>query len=193
MYFCNGLKNGIGMTENELSIKLRESARKVGLCDEWYDKWEDETDKEGLIDKYLRGLDFCIKHRWPTKTFIKQNFSQDFLRRHGILVDDTRSYPIRDENRRQMYLKEYVLLGSSHATIRYSFRPHMCQVWVCDNADVTVYVKYGAFVLVHLFGKSTADVHTDLVSKATVIRHTPDIKVKKEGIVTVKDEFHYLD
>ena len=181
------------MTEKELSIKLRESARKVGLCDQWYNDWKDDTTKEGLIDFYKRGLDFCIKHRWPTKTFIKQNFSQDFLRKHGILVNDTRSYPIRDENRRQMYLKEYVLLGDSHATIRYSFRPHMCNVWVCDNSTVTVDVKYGAFILIHLFDKSKADVKTDLVSKVTVIRHTSDVKVKKEGIVTIKDEFHYLD
>jgi hypothetical protein len=181
------------MTEKELSVKLRESARKFGLCDQWYNNWNDDIGKEGLIEMYLRGLDFCIKHRWPTKTFIKQNFTQDFLRRHGILVDDTRSYPVRDENRRQMYLKEYVLLGNSHATIRYSFRPHMCQVWVCDNANVTVDVKYGAYILIHLFDKSSADVKTDLVSNVCVIRHTPDVKVKKEGIVTVKDEFHYLD
>jgi len=181
------------MTEKELSIKLRESARGVGLCDEWYNGWKDETALEELVGKYLRGLDFCIKHRWPTKSFIKKNFTQGFLRRHGILVDDTRSYPIRDENRRQMYLREYVLLGKSHATVRYAFRPHMCQVWVCDNSDVTVDVKYGAFVLIHLFDNSRADVKTDLVSSATVIRHTPETKVKKEGVVKVKDEFHYLD
>ena len=181
------------MTETELSIKLKEDARKLGLCDKWYNEWKENTNKDELIDKFKRGLDFCIKHRWPSKSFITQNFQQDFLRHHGILVDDTRSYPVRDENRRLIYIKEYVLLGKSHATIRYTFRPHMCNVWACDKSTVKVDVKYGAYALVHLFDNATADIRTDLVSKVTVIRHSPDNKVKKEGIVVVKDEFHYLD
>lgn len=182
------------MNISELNNKLRADAIKMGLCNDWQNNvWNREMSQDELVGLFKRGLDFCIKHRWPTKTFIKHNFSQDFLRLHGILVDDTRSYPVRDANRRLMYLREYVLLGKSNATIRYSFRPHICNVWVCDNAHVTVYVKYGAFILIHLFDKATADVHTDLVSKVTVIRHTPDVRIKKNGVVTIKDEFHYLD
>jgi len=181
------------MTERELSIKLREDARKVGLCDEWYKEWDDDTTKAELIGKYKRGLDFCIKHRWPSMAFIKKHFTQDFLRDNGILVDDTRSYPVRDANRRLVYLKDFVLLGESNATIRYSFRPHMCNVWVCDDSAIKVDVKYGAYILIHLFDNATANVVTDLVSKVCVIRHTATTKVKKEGCVTIRNEFHYLE
>lgn len=180
------------MTERELSIKLREDARKVGLCDEWYKEWDDDTTKAELIGKYKRGLDFCIKHRWPSMAFIKKHFTQDFLRDNGILVDDTRSYPVRDANRRLVYLKDFVLLGESNATIRYSFRPHMCNVWAMDTSKVKVDVKYGAFILIHLFDNATADVVTDLVSKVTVIRHSNKTSVTRSGCVTIKDEFDYL-
>lgn len=166
----------------------------MGLCNDWQNNvWNREMSQDELVGLFKRGLDFCIKHRWPSKSFITQNFQQDFLRHHGILVDDTRSYPVRDENRRLIYIKEYVLLGKSNVTIRYTFRPHMCNVWACDKSTVKVDVKYGAYALVHLFDNATADIRTDLVSKVTVIRHSPDNKVKKEGIVVVKDEFHYLD
>lgn len=181
------------MTDNELSTKLREDARKLGLCDQWYNEWKDETQSEELAQKFFRGLDFCIKHRWPSKDFIKHNFTQEFLRDHGILVDDTRSYPVRDENRRLIYLKEYVFLGNSKGTIRYTFRPHMCNVWVLNNSTARVELKYGAYALIHLFDKATADIKTDLTCTATVIRHSPDAKIKKDGIVVIKDEFHYLD
>lgn len=180
------------MNEKDLSIRLREDARKIGLCDQWYGEWKDETSKEELVSKFKRGLDFCLKHRWPSMSFIKQNFDQDFLRRHGILVDDIRSFPIRDENRRLIYLNDFVILGYSHSIIRYSFRPNMCNVWVCDTSHVKIDVKYGAFIMLHLFDKATADVVTDLVSKVTVIRHSPNVKLKKQGVVVVKDEFHYL-
>ena len=181
------------MTDIELSKILREDARKIGLCDMWYGQWKDDTDKDELVSKFFRGLDFCIKHRWPSKSFITQHFSQDFLRDNGILVDDTRSYPVRDENRRLVHLKEFVLIGDSHTTVRYAYRPHMCNIWACDNSTVKVDVKYGAFIMIHLFDNTSADIKTDLVSSVTVIRHSRKAKVKKEGVVTVKDEFHYLE
>lgn len=181
------------MTETELSIKLREDARKIGLCDEWYGNWKDNTDKDELCRLFKKGLDFCIKHRWPGKSFIKHHFNQEFLRENGVLVDDKRSYPVRDENRRLIYLREYVLLGDSNITVRYSFRPHMCNIWACDKSKVKVDVKYGAFIMIHLFDDASADVTTDLVSKVTVIRHSQKVKVKKNGIVNVKDEFNYLE
>ena len=74
------------MTDKELSMKLREDARKIGLCDKWYGEWEDETKMDKLIIMFKKGLDFCIQHRWPSKSFIKQHFKQDYLRRNGILV-----------------------------------------------------------------------------------------------------------
>ena len=140
------------MNEKELSIKLREDARRLGLSKECYDKWKDETSQEELCKKYKTGLDFCIKHNWPSNSFIKQHFTQEFRRKNGILVDDICSYPERnDETRRLIYIKEYVLLGKSHATLRYSFRPHVCSVWVCDNSHIKVFVKYGAFIMIHLY------------------------------------------
>ena len=149
--------------------------------------------KEELIQLFTRGLDFCIQHRWPSKQFIQHHFSQELLREHGILVDDIRSYPVRNhETRRLIYLKDFVLIGNSSTIIRYSFRPHMCNVWAMDNSKVRVEAKYGAFILVHLFDNATADVFTDLVSKCTVIRHSTGTSVKREGVVTIKEEFDYI-
>ena len=192
MYFCKR-ETYLGMTEKEISIKLREDARRIGLCDKWYNEWQDETDKEHLVDMFRKGMDFCIKHRWPSVSFIKQHFSREFLRDNGILIDDVRSYPVRDETRRLVYLSDFVLFGRSHATIRYNFRPNVCQVWALDNSKVTVDVKYGAFIMVHLFDNASADITTDLVSKVVVIRHSHNNRIKKEGIVTIKNEYNYLE
>ena len=181
------------MTDKELSVKLRTDARRLGLCDKWFGEWEDDTSKQELISMFTRGLDFCIERRWPAKQFILHHFPQDLLRANGILVDDIRSYPVRDpETRRLVYLKDFVLIGESSTVIRYTFRPHICNVWAMDTSKVRVEVKYGAFVLVHLFDNATADVMTDLSSKATVIRHSEKTSVTREGCVTVKEEFDYL-
>lgn len=47
-------------------------------------------------------------------------------------------------------------------------------------------------MIIHLFDDAEADVFTDLVSKCTVIRHSTGTKVKREGCVTIKEEFDYL-
>lgn len=181
------------MTESELSIKLREDARRIGLCDQWYGEWKDETTMQELINKYKKGLDFALKHRWPSLQFIKTHFPQEVLRENGILVDDIRSYPVRNPaTRRLIYIRNYVLLGESHGVIRYSFKSHTCNVWVRDTSTIRVEVKYGSFILIHLFDKAKADVKTDMVSKICVIKHSPDVSIKQEGMVTIRNEFNYL-
>ena len=181
------------MTDKELSKLLRTDARRLGLCDQWFGEWKEDMTKQEMISMYLKGLDFCIERRWPSVSFIKSHFSQELLRENGILIDDIRSFPVRNpETRRLIYLRNFVLIGRSSTVIRYSFRPHACNVWVMDKSKVRVECKYGAFMIIHLFDDAEADVFTDLVSNCTVIRHSTDTKVTREGCVTIKEEFDYL-
>lgn len=79
------------METKELSVVLRELARgqKVGLCDEWYSSWPDDTDIDGLLDMFVRGQDFCIENDYPSLSFIREHFSKDDLHRHHIYVDES--------------------------------------------------------------------------------------------------------
>lgn len=56
---------------SELSNTLKNRAILLGLCTEWTEGWGN-PDKQGLIDKYLHGIDFCIKHDYPTVDFIEK-------------------------------------------------------------------------------------------------------------------------
>ena len=78
------------MTDKELSIVLREMARaqKTPLCDEWYGQWKDVTDVDTLLDKYVKGLDFCIENDYPSLEFIRANFNKEDLHRHNIYIDE---------------------------------------------------------------------------------------------------------
>ena len=182
------------MSGTELSVKLREDARRLGLCDQWYNEWKDETSIQELIDKYKRGLDFCIERNWPSKAFIRHHFPQNILRTNGILLDDSYSYPIRDnESRRIINISDFVLLGDSHATIRYSFRSFVSNAWVRDTSEIKAIIKYGAYLMVHLFDNAKADVFTDLSSRVVIIKHSRNASVRMEGNVVVKEEYDYMD
>lgn len=78
------------MTEKELSIVLRELAcsQPTPLCKEWTNEWDDESSIDVLLDKFVRGHDFCIKNDYPPLDFCRKNFRKEDLRRHNIYLDD---------------------------------------------------------------------------------------------------------
>lgn len=79
-------KRFTGLTEG-LSERLKSEAVKLGLCKEWTEGWG-YPNQQGLIDKFLHGIDFCIKHDWPKADFIASSFDRDLLHRNHIYVNE---------------------------------------------------------------------------------------------------------
>lgn len=58
--------------------KFKKQAIELGLCKAWQDSWE-ET---GLIEKYVRGITWCMKHEFPSLKDMRK-FDEALLR-NGI-------------------------------------------------------------------------------------------------------------
>lgn len=58
--------------------KLKKQAIRLGLCQEWQDNWE-ET---GLIDKYIKGVTWCMKNEFPSLKDMKKH--DEALLRNGV-------------------------------------------------------------------------------------------------------------
>ena len=71
----------------ELQERYKKEAVGLGLCKQWTDDWG-TPDQIQLIDKFKRGLDFCIKHNWPTVEDIQKNFPDELLKSQGIYVSN---------------------------------------------------------------------------------------------------------
>ena len=46
-----------------LSDKMKEEAVSLGLCAQWTAEWKDNSSKDEMVDKFVTGIDFCIKHK----------------------------------------------------------------------------------------------------------------------------------
>lgn len=68
-----------------VSNMLKQEAMKNGLCGAWADDWGSPT-KEQLVDMYIKGLDFCILHNYPSNEFIKQHFGEIAIQK-GVYTD----------------------------------------------------------------------------------------------------------
>lgn len=72
--------------DNTISEQLKSKAVNLGLCEEWTNNWG-TPDEDELAEKYIRGIDFAIKHDFPSASFMKKHFN-GVIQRHGIYVDE---------------------------------------------------------------------------------------------------------
>lgn len=165
-----------------LSVELRNMARKLNLCDKWFGEWKDDTDKQGLIDKYHRGSDFCVKHHYPSNEYISTHFERDLLRKNGILVDD--NYSLLNPT-------NAMVLGNSKSTIRINGRNHAV-IHIRDNANVKIVARNEAFVLVHVLDGATVHAEGFDSSRLVVFRNSKSANIIVCGKATTEDDLDYL-
>lgn len=133
----------------------------LGLCDKWYKDWGILESKQQLIEKYIKGIDFCISHDYPSIGFIKKNFPNHLLLLNGIFLD---------ENVDSSNVKKAVLLGNSKGTIRYD-GVRSCDVYVRHNSNIRIEAVGGAKVFVETYENCVVDAIADSYSKIFVYHH----------------------
>lgn len=172
------------MTNKELSVVLRESAIKHGLCDEWRNEWKDNSTPQELINKYLRGLDFALANHWPSNDFIKENFDKDILVKNNIIVDMKRSV---------LNPRICVVLGSSEVNVRLNSR-HPSEIYVRDDAHITIYVHTREKVIVHAFENAHIEVLPDALYDVDVLvlNHSENTTIESPAHVRVVEDLGYL-
>lgn len=147
------------LIDKELNIALREMARGVGLCDEWYGQWKDEDTIDECLDRYVRGFDFAVKNDWPRLEFIREHFStrMDVLHRHNIFLDE--DVHISDAGNGY-----YIFLGKCNGKlIANGFKA--VTVYCRHDSSIDVGSFGGARVFVTYYDRSTGNCMSDEYSK----------------------------
>lgn len=167
------------MEGKELNKTLRDRARMLGLCDQWYDAWEKDETKQELIEKYLRGIDFCIAHDYPRLEFIKAHFPKAMLEKNGVFVDEVFSCC------NTATYRTVVALGKSRGTL--TFDGMTCRsVYARHHTEVTVRATDGAKVFVEAWEDCKVNAYADDESRVFVYWHGGEVTT--DGKVTVRDK-----
>lgn len=171
------------MTEvKEINNELRSMAISAGLCQQWQEMWRSDWNADRMISQFYRGIDFFLKNRFVSNKYIAKNFDRDFLRSHGVIVDDTYSL---------LNNRHSIILGDSNATFRANGH-NVSRIYVTDQSNLKVIAKDSAFVLVSVFGNATVEVEQNFLSWVTVILHSKDAHVTTSGKVKIKENYDYL-
>ena len=157
------------METKEISLALKSEAVSLGLCQEWTSEWGNES-KDSLVEKYVKGIDFCIEHNYPSLAFMKENFD-GVMQKHGVFAMEevlvfnkkfidinhscvgsakNNSYFDTDGYVRGNSVMDIVALENSSFHISL-YDTSILNIRVYDNAKVYVY-RYGGTVNVEIGG-----------------------------------------
>ena len=135
-----------------LSETLKQQAVDLGLCRPWTEAWGD-CDQQELIDKYKKGIDFCIDKQYPSNEFIKANFDRDLLNANLIFVDEYLDFDMMPSG-------IYILNGECSGSIR--FAPWTAAtIYVRHKSNVTIIADDFAKVFVRLYDGAEAETEAE--------------------------------
>jgi len=158
----------------KVSEELKEKAIKLGLCEQWTNEWEKE-DKDSLCEKYVKGIDFCIMHDYPTQKYMKDNF-EGVMQNHGIFVDDTKK-----ENN----LSKAVINGLSIMDMYYD-KFHVGTIYLRHNSALNIEVKDFAKVFIFTYDKCILNVKCSGNAIVYVYNHGGSINYNSNENILVR-------
>lgn len=135
-----------------LSETLKQQAVDLGLCKPWTEAWG-ECDQQTLIDKYKKGIDFCLDRDWPSNGFIKANFDRDLLNANLIFVDEYLDFDMMPSG-------VYIINGECTGTIK--FAPWAAAtVYVRHTSNVSIVASDFAKVFVRLYDSAEVECESE--------------------------------
>lgn len=146
--------------EKELSKRLAKEAKKKGICQEWHTRLLQTTDKQAMVEMYLRGIDFCLANDFPKNDFIKAEFG-DLAPLMGVFVDSE----IIVENK-----PKCVCLGATFGKVS-TDGFEVTEIFAKHTTEINVVARDDAFVMIDVFDNAVVNLHAHDRAKVCVNRY----------------------
>lgn len=157
-----------------ISEELKDKAVSLGLCTEWTNGWGN-PDKDELCDKYVRGIDFAIKHNYPSLDEMKSNFD-GIMQKHGIYVSEDISL-----------LNPSMVIANGGCTGEvYYDRFSVGRMYVRHDSNLTVTVTGNAKVFISLYDLTKINIICKEGAKVYVYRYGGSLEY--EGNVCIREK-----
>lgn len=131
------------------------------------------TEANLAVLKEFTGLvGMVIDKRYPTNTFIKENFDKDILHRNNIFVDE-------DVQKRNMS-HTAVLNGSCKGTLLFDGFS-ICDLYVRHDSEVTIDCSQYCKIFINVYDRAKVNVMQKGIASVYVYIHGEDCVVETEG------------
>ena len=165
--------------KRNLSDRMKNEAVSLGLCAQWTAEWRDNSSKHEMVEKFVKGIDFCIGKNWPSTKVMKKNFG-DVIHDHGVYVD---------ENVDLKNPKIVILNGECVANISYDWMDSG-EIYVRHNSSLYLKVNGFSRVFVNLLDGAELHVECEDTAKCFVYQYGGTV-VKTTGPVNIRDRHDF--
>lgn len=172
----------MGMERN-LSDIMKKEAISHGLCKQWTDEWGDGVGIDGLIDKFVRGIDFCIREDWPSVSQMKEFLPEANI--HGVYIDQ-HGISVRNP---------HILILNGDCDGNVFVDEGVSTIWVRHTSRVYVRVRRGGCAFVRVLDESRVKIDCGFFSDCKAFVYSDRAKVDTGGsdIVGVWEKFGFYD
>lgn len=164
----------LGIKEN-LSDKMKSEAVSLGLCAQWTADWKDGSSKDEMVEKFVKGIDFCIGRDWPSTHDMKKYFGS-VIHKHGVYVDESVGL---------VNPSIAILNGHCEGLIEYEWLSNG-EIHVRHDSTLKLRVKGLSKVFVNLHDHARLRVECEEGSKCFVYQYGGEIE-EKSGSVVIRD------
>lgn len=156
--------------------ELKMMAVGLGACEEGLKDWSQVPSDEELISRYVEHIRFCIKHDYPSRGYIKTNFSQALLRENGIFID---------EKVEKVSTLKCIINGECSGCIEFD-KYDVQSIYIRHESEIEIIAKDNSVVFVYLYDNAKAKVFAKNYAKICIFYFGGNI-VKAEGNVVVRE------
>lgn len=166
--------------ERSLSDMMKREAIAHGLCDQWTSEWADDTDKDALVEKFVKGIDFCIKNDWPSVEQIKMFLPEANM--HGVYADQ--AFSVRNPS-------VVIANGSCDGTVLVD--DGISTVWVRHTSKIFVRVRRGGVCFLRLLDDCDVKVDCGFFSKCKAFVYSDGVKIEASDIVDINKKIGFYN
>lgn len=142
----------------QLNQYILDRAKANGICTDWASLIENAGSKAELMDMYVKGIDFCLEHNFPTNADLLEQMGDEGLSNYGVYIDSTR----------QLINPSFlVALGECAITSDWSCYS-TAQAYVKHNSKLSCQINDNAFVVIDCFDSSIVEVIANKESKVLI-------------------------
>lgn len=165
--------------KKNLSDKMKSEAVSLGLCTQWTTEWQDNSSKDEMVEKFVKGIDFCIGRNWPSTKDMKKYFG-DVIHKHSVYVD---------ENVDLINPKIAILNGDCVAHIGYNWTDSG-EIYVRHGSSLYLKVRGLSRVFVNLHDNAELHVECEDSARCFVYQYGGTV-AKMVGNVIVRDRHDF--
>lgn len=156
--------------------ELKQEAKKLNACDKGLAKWCELQDDLDLVKKYVKEIEFCAKHDFPSVEYIKKNFSKDVLHRGGVWVD---------EEVNQLFTRRTVLNGHCVGKVEVMGITGRV-IHIRHTSEMELIASGASRLFIHLYDDAKLKVKTTMRGRVYVYQHGGEI-VEMSGDVLLRN------